>query len=308
MKKKSILVTGGAGFIGSHLCKKLLEKKYKVTVIDNLSMGKKKNIPKDVKFIKKNILNYKSCENACKNIDIVIHLAAKVSIRNSVNTLSEDVNNNVNGTINILNASSKMKVKKLIFASSMAVYKKSKNKKSFKETGDVEPISPYGISKLASEKYILLMAPKMKIKPIILRLFNTYGPGQTMTPYVGVITIFIKNILNNKTSKIFGNGKQKRDFIYVDDVIESFILAIESNRAENQIFNIGTGRTKTIVDVFKIIKKKLKKGKFVYAPKDDTELSYVCADIKKAKNLLLFKPKSSFENKLQQIINKIRNN
>ena len=129
-----------------------------------------------------------------------------------------------------------------------------------------------------------------------------------MTPYVGVITIFIKNILNNKTSKIFGNGKQKRDFIYVDDVIESFILAIESNRAENQIFNIGTGRTKTIVDVFKIIKKKLKKGKFVYAPKDDTELSYVCADIKKAKNLLLFKPKSSFENKLQQIINKIRNN
>ena len=111
MKKKNVLVTGGAGFIGSHLCRKLLEKKYKVTVIDNLSMGKKKNLPKGIKLVKKNILDYKSCELACKNIDIVIHLAAKVSIRNSVNTLSEDVNNNVNGTINILNASAKKKSK-----------------------------------------------------------------------------------------------------------------------------------------------------------------------------------------------------
>ncbi len=308
MKKKRVLLTGGAGFIGSNLCRKLLKKKYKVTVIDNLSMGKKKNLPQGVKFIKKNILNYKSCESACKNIDIVIHLAAKVSIRNSVNTLSEDVNNNVNGTINILNASAKMKVKKIIFASSMAVYKSSKHKKPFKENSTLEPISPYGISKLASEKYILLMAPKMKIQPVILRLFNTFGPGQTMTPYVGVITIFVKNMLNNKISKIFGNGNQRRDFIYVEDVVDSFILAMESNKSKNQIFNIGTGKTKSVNDVFKIIKKKIKKGNFVYAPKDDTELNYVCADIKKAKKLLFFKPKNSFDKKVHEVIFKIKKN
>ena len=111
----------------------------------------------------------------------------------------------------------KNKVKKFIFASSMAVYKK-KNNKPFFETDMTEPLSPYGVSKLAAEKYIMLMAPKMNIKPVILRLFNTFGTRQTMTPYVGVITIFVNNILNRKTCKIYGTGKQKRDFIYVGDV------------------------------------------------------------------------------------------
>ena len=146
MKKKNILVTGGAGFIGGHLCKLLIKNKYNVSVIDNFSLGKIINLPKKIKIYKKDILDYKSCVEACKNVDVVIHLAAKVSIRNSVKTFDEDVHNNVIGTINILNAAAKTKVKKIIFASSMAIYEKSKKNSAFKETSSIEPLSPYGIS------------------------------------------------------------------------------------------------------------------------------------------------------------------
>ncbi len=305
MKKRNILITGGAGFIGSNLCKILLKNNYNVTVIDNLSMGKKKNLPKKIRLIKEDILNYKSCLKACKNIDSIIHLAAKVSIRNSVQTFEQDVHNNVIGTINILNAAAKNKIKKIVFASSMAVYEKSKKNLSFKETDKLEPISPYGISKLASEKYILLMAPKMNIDPVVLRLFNTFGPGQTLTPYVGVVTIFIKNILNGKTSKIFGDGKQRRDFIHVEDVAKAFLMALKSKKSVNKIFNIGTNKTWTINQIFQIIKKRMGKGKFRYYPKDSTELDYVCANISKAKKVLRFNPQYSFENKISDVIKEI---
>ena len=301
MKKINVLVTGGAGFIGSHLCEKLLEKNYRVTVIDNLSIGKKKNISKKINFIKKDILNYKSCDLACKNIDIVVHLAAKVSIRNSVNTLDEDIKNNINGTINILNASAKNKVKKFIFASSMAVYKK-KNSKPFFETDETEPLSPYGVSKLATEKYIMLMAPKMNIKPVIVRLFNTFGARQTMTPYVGVITIFVNNILNGKTCRIYGNGKQKRDFIYVGDIVNAFLLTIKSNKSVGQIFNVGSGKVYSVNKVFNTIKKLMKIGKSIHVKSDSTELNYVSANIDKAKKVLGFKPMYSFEKKIKEVI------
>ena len=305
MRKKNILVTGGAGFIGGHLCK-LLIKKYNVSIIDNFSVGKINNLPQGVKIFRKDILDFKSCLKACQNIDIVIHLAAIVSIRNSVKTFQEDVNSNVIGTVNILNAASKAKVKKIIFASSMAVYKKIEKNNPFKETSPLEPLSPYGISKLASEKYILLMAPRMGIEPVVLRLFNTFGYGQTLTPYVGVITIFIKNILKNKVSKIFGNGKQERDFIHVDDVVKGIILSMESKKAVGKILNIGTGKTISINKVFKIIKNKIGKGKFRYYPKDDTELNYVCANISRARKLILFKPRYKFKSKIEEIINQLR--
>ena len=305
MRNKNILVTGGAGFIGSNLCKILLKNHYNVSVIDNLSMGKKKSLPKEIKFIKGDILNHRSCIKACKGIGVIIHLAARVSIRNSVRRFNEDVHNNVIGTVNILNAAAKQKVKKIIFASSMAVYKKSNKNKPFKETDPLEPLSPYGISKLASEKYIMLMAPKMKIDPVVLRLFNTFGPGQTLTPYVGVITIFIKNMFKGKISKIFGNGNQRRDFIHVEDVANAFLLALKSKKAVNKIFNIGTNKTYSINQIFKILKKKIGKGKFKYHPKDNTELEFVSAKINKAKKILLFKPKYSFENKISDVIEKI---
>ena len=306
MKKKNILVTGGAGFIGAYLCRLLINKKYNVSVIDNFSLGKISNLPKEVKVFKKDILDFNSCVDACRNIDAVIHLAAKVSIRNSVKTFQEDVHNNVLGTVNILNAAAKSNVKKIVFASSMAVYKKAKKNNPFKETSPLEPLSPYGISKLASEKYILLMAPKMGIDPVILRLFNTFGPGQTLTPYVGVITIFIKNILKNKISKIFGNGKQKRDFIYVEDVVRGILLSMESKKAIGKILNIGTGQTMSINKVFKIIKEKIGKGKYKHYPKDDTELNYVCANISRAKKLISYRPHNSFKSKIEEVIHQLR--
>lgn len=306
--KKNILVTGGAGFIGTHVCKLLIKKKYRVSVIDNFSVGKMKNLPKEVKIFKKDIKNFKSCVKACKNIDTIIHLAATVSIRNSVNTLNKDVNNNVIGTINILNAAAKTKVKRLIFASSMAVYGSAKKNTPFKEASLTEPLSPYGVSKLASEKYLLLMAPRMGIEPVILRLFNTFGPGQTLTPYVGVITIFIKNILANKVSNIFGDGSQIRDFVHVEDVARSFILAIKSKKAKNKIFNIGTGKTISINKLFETIRQNIGNGRYNYSSKDQTELNYVCANISKARKVLLYKPQNTLKSKITEVIEKVKKN
>lgn len=300
---RKILVTGGAGFIGSEVCRALIKKKYKVTVLDDLSMGKFKNLPRNVRFIKGNILDYKTCKIACRNQDAVIHLAAKVSIRNSINTLKEDLDINLVGTINILKASSKYKLKKLIFASSMAVYQKSKKNRSFREDDKLNPISPYGISKLAAEKYIMLMSPKMGISPVILRLFNTFGPGQTPTPYVGVITIFVKNIINNKVCKIFGDGKQRRDFIHVKDVAKAIYLSLKNSRSKNEIFNVGSGKTSSILEIFNMIKGKIGKGKKIYAPKDNTELEYVRSNIEKAKKILKFNPTEELKNNLSEIIN-----
>lgn len=310
MTFKNSLVTGGAGFIGSHLSRALLEKGLKVTIVDNLSTGKIENVPDGAAFFKGDILD----NNLRKildehNIDIIFHQAARVSIRDSMANFAEDAKTNIMGTANTLSSCAGSNVKKFIYASSMAVYADCEKPEPIAEDYILEPISPYGISKLAAEKYCLLLAKKMGISCTILRYFNTYGIGQQYTPYVGVITIFINRLLQGLPIQIFGDGQQRRDFIHVSDVVNANILAMEKD-CDSNTFNIGTGKATSVNELAEIVRKKINLAAEIrHIDEHKGELKNSIADITKAKYNLGFLPQETFEDAIDEIIewNKRRN-
>lgn len=300
---KRALVTGGAGFIGSHLSERLAKEKVEVVIIDNLSTGRISNIPSGTEFVKGDILDFNLLQSIFKDkIDIVFHLAALVSIRSSIKSFYKDVENNLIGTVNLLQAMQSSKVKKIVFASSMAVYADSPNPAPINESYRTEPISPYGISKLASEKYIINICNNIGVKPIILRYFNTYGTRQTLTPYVGVITIFINRLLRKKPPVIFGDGKQIRDFVSVEDIVNANIKAMYSE-ISGEIFNIGSGKGTSVNEIAELLCGKINpKIKPENGPCQQGELIYSIANINKAKNLLGYEPMSNLNNDIDRVI------
>ena len=304
MKYKKALVTGGAGFIGSHIAGKLISLGIETVIVDDLSMGLRANIPKGAKLIVADILDYDILNQSLKGVDIVFHNAAKVTIRNSFDGFYRDTQVGVMGTVNVLKAMAENKVKKIVYASSMAVY--GDNPLSIPESGILEPISPYGIGKLASEKYCRLMGQFNDFDVVVLRYFNTYGPGQTFTPYVGVITIFINQLLKGEVPTIFGDGNQKRDFIQVDDVAEANILAMQKD-IKTGIFNIGTGKGTNINQIADLLISKIgSKIKPKYSSLPAGEPADSVASIIKAKESLGFKPQFKLENKVDEVISWIK--
>ncbi len=306
MKKlyKKALVTGGAGFIGSHISKKLIDKDLEVFVIDDLSTGKTGNIPAKVKFIKGDILDKKLVRDILteNRINIIFHEAARVTIRESMKEFYTDAETNIMGTVNIINSCRNTDVRKIVYASSMAVYADSQKPAPVSENHSLEPISPYGISKLAAEKYCLLMGEEMGISSIALRYFNTFGAGQQFTPYVGVMTIFINRILAGEAIEIFGDGEQRRDFIHVEDIAEANILAMESE-CKNGSFNIGTEKPTSVNELAKLVRVKMSdKNKIIYKEKQVGELRNSIADITKAKECLNFNPSRSLEETVDEVI------
>ncbi len=297
------LVTGGAGFIGSHLVKKLLEEGLKVIVLDNLSVGKKENVPDDVELIIGDILDEKIVESAfSRGIDIVFHEAAIVTIRESEKNFYNDAMTNIMGTLKILQASLKFNVKKLVFASSMAVYSDKLNKTPVAESDNIIPIAPYGLSKLTSEDYLSHFAEIKNLDIICLRYFNTYGENQTYTPYVGVITIFINKLRKGEPPVIFGDGKQVRDFVYVKDIVQANIKAMVSD-IHFGIFNVGTGKGTSVNEIAKILCDKISPQiKPVYADAVKGELRYSIADISRIKDALSFQPECELEHYIDRVI------
>jgi UDP-glucose 4-epimerase len=305
MKYKKALVTGGAGFIGSHIALRLTQMGIETVVMDNLSVGRREFVPKKAKLIKGDILDYGLLKKASRGVDIIFHEAARVSIRNSFENFYDDANVNVLGTVNVLRAMKDNHVKKIVYASSMAVY--GRNKLPISETGVLEPISPYGIGKLASEKYCLLMAKADNFDAVLLRYFNTYGPRQTFTPYVGVVTIFINQLLRNKAPVIFGSGGQKRDFIHVEDIAEANILAMGKD-IKSGIFNVGTSVGTTVNEIARLLISEINPGiKPKYAPQPIGEPADSVASINKAIQALGFKPRFRLENRIGEVIDWIKN-
>ena len=231
MEYRTALVTGGAGFIGSHIVDELLKEGLRVVVYDNFSMGIEENITKSnsLKIVKGDILDFNKLNDAMKGIDIVFHEAAKVTVRNSVSNFLEDAETNILGTLNVIKGIINNNVKKMVYASSMAVY--GEKNTSLNETDMPSPLSPYGISKHTAEIYCMNASKNFGFNCICLRYFNVYGPRQTFTPYVGVIQIFINKLLNAEPLIIFGDGNQARDFIYVKDIAQANILAMKGNLA-----------------------------------------------------------------------------
>jgi UDP-glucose 4-epimerase len=263
-----ILVTGGAGFIGRYLAEHLL-KNNEITIYDDLSSSTGEKISplinKGVKFVKGDILDFKLLSESSKNFDIIIHLAAKSDVSESVIHPEITTSVNLNGTINVLKCCAQNKIKKIIFASSAAVYGNCKDL-PITEESKTEPLSPYGASKLSAENEIKRYASEFGFDAIILRMFNVYGVGQNDL-YSGVISVFLKNIAQNKPLVIYGDGEQTRDFISIYDIVQAFDHVILSNGVKT--FNIASGKSVSINKLaeilladekFKVIYKEQKKG------------------------------------------------
>ena len=303
-----IAVTGGAGFIGSHLCKTLVEKGAKVTVFDNLSSGKLDNI-KDLmklglKFVQGDVRDTEKIEQVTKNSSIIFHLAAQSSVPFSMENPKEDCEINVVGTISVLEAARKNRAR-VVFASSSAVYG-NPHMKPTPETYPPNPIAFYGLTKLLGEKYCQFYKDNFGLEVVMLRIFNVYGPNCH-----GAIYDFLNKLRKNPDKlEVLGTGGQSRDFIYVSDMVDFLIKAATSPTAAGEIFNVGTGMTTTVSELAKIIIKLLGlKNVDIYfkggqAWKGDMDVTL--ADNNKAVNVLKWKPKVSLRRGLKEIISSKR--
>jgi len=301
------LVTGGAGFIGSHIVDKLLEKHFEVTVVDNLSTGSLKNISahvgkSDFHFIKGDIRDPETIKEALKNVEVVFHEAALVGVPESIDDplLTNDVN--VNGTLNLLEASRRAKVKRLVLASSAAVYGDTKTLPTSEDSA-MHLNSPYAISKLTTEHYARAYYQVYGLETVCLRYFNIYGSRQASGPYTAVITAFINTLTKKKRPIIYGDGKQTRDFINIKDAVQANILTMEKNCA-GEVFNVATGSSVTINKLLKIIEKIIGKSRVEpkYEAKRPHDIYESCADISKANKILGFEPEVSLEDGLKNLI------
>ena len=245
------LVTGGAGFIGSHITKRLVEEEEQVIVIDNLNTGKEKNLEsiKDkIDFVRGDILDKNLLEDITRNIDGVFHQAALASVQDSFSKPDEYYNVNVNGTENILELAKKNNFK-VVYASSSSIYGNPK-RIPIEESDEKNPINPYAKTKLEKEELAKIYS-KMGVKVIGLRYFNVFGKGQSKE-YAGVLKLFLEQIRDKLPPKINGDGTQARDFVHVSDVVNSNIMSMNSD-VNHAFFNVGTGTSITILDLAKII-------------------------------------------------------
>jgi len=299
-----IFITGGAGFIGIHLCKKLLELNHDVTVYDNFSNSLQENfisaINQKVTLIFGDILDYSKLVTSMKNHDVVIHLAAKISVPESIKNPQLTFDVNVNGTQNVLKACLKNDITKIIAASTAAVYQNTSRKIILDETSPVEPQSPYGQSKLEMENKIIDFASIHNIDVTILRFFNVFGIGQSLE-YAGVITKFKENIQNNSSLIIFGDGTVTRDFVHVDDIVDAIILTI--SHSKNPIYNIASGISTSISNLAEtMISISGKDIEIIYQPSRSGDILFSAADISLAKENLKFNPKIFLKNGLEQLM------
>ncbi|MGQ0553480.1 MAG: NAD-dependent epimerase/dehydratase family protein [Planctomycetota bacterium] len=291
---KRALVTGGAGFIGHHLVRALLARGLEVTVLDDLSVGKRENVPEAAKFVQGDVRDPEAVTMALAGVDCVFHEAAIVSIRASVEGFVHDGDVNLLGTLNLLQCMADSGVRRGVFASSMAVYADSPGPQPLREDAPLRPISPYGIAKLAAEQYWLMMSAHFGIEATALRYFNTYGPGQTPTPYVGVITIFITKLLRGEAPVIFGDGEQRRDFVHVEDIVGANLAVLDAPAAAaaGRVFNVGTGHATSVNDVAKGLVAILKPGSAPrHAPAVEGEMRNAIADVSAIGAALGWKPK-----------------
>ena len=245
------VVTGGAGFIGSHITKKLVERGDVVTVIDNMNTGKEKNLEPvidKISFVKGDVLDIELLEGITKNVDGVFHQAALASVQDSFNEPDEYHNVNVNGTENVLKLSKKYGFK-VVYASSSSVYG-NPVRIPIKESDDKNPINPYAVTKLKKEE-LAIKYSRMGVSVIGLRYFNVFGKGQSKE-YAGVLKLFLERIRDKLPPKINGDGMQFRDFVHVSDVVNANLMSMDSD-ITHEFFNVGTNTTITIIDLAKTI-------------------------------------------------------
>ena len=303
-----ILVTGGAGFIGSHIVDRLIKDGFQVAVIDNLHTGNMENLEehignKNFQFIKGDIRDVDLLQSALKDIDAVFHEAAQTNVQLSLENplLTNDVN--VNGTLNLLKTCLEFSVKRLIYASSAAIYGDT-NDLPIKEQTKNAPTSPYGVSKLASEKYIEVFHNIFDLETVCLRYFNVYGPRQANNEYSGVITKFTKQLVEGNPPTIYGDGDQIRDFVNIKDIVDANMLSLYKKNAVGEIFNIAFGQPITINYLSKTLQQILGREELepIHLNPKPGDIRYSYADINKAKTTLNYNPKVKLFEGLSEFI------
>jgi UDP-glucose 4-epimerase len=298
------LVTGGAGFIGSHLTRAILAQRRRVTVLDNLSVGRREVVPEGARFVHGDIRDEAAVTDALAGVDCVFHLAAQVTIRGSFDRFYEDLDTNVMGTARLLRMVDPAAVKWFVLASSMAVYGDAASPTPLSEDHPTEPLSPYGIGKLAAEGVARQILAARGIPFSAMRYFNTFGPGQSYTPYVGVITIFVTRLLGGEAPVIFGDGEQQRDFVHVADIVAG-TMAGPGNAPGT--YNLGTGRGTSLNALAAMLTARLAPHVTpAHAPAQAGELRYSIANIDAARRALSYTPLRSLERDLDAVIDDIR--
>ena len=297
----NILVTGGAGFIGSNLVDRLVEEGHKVVVIDNLSTGKTENVHSKANFYKLDICDKKIRDIfKSEKIEVVYHKAAQIDVQKSIEDPIFDGKVNILGTINVLEACKKTNVKKIIYPSSAAVYGEPKYLE-IDENHPISPISYYGISKFTPENYIKTYSEFYDIDYTIFRYSNAYGIRQDPKGEGGVIAIFMDKLFRGKSPTIFGDGSATRDFIYVEDIVEANIKALD--RGSKEVFNIGTGVATSINELFYIMKEIMDVDvKVKYGKERGGDIKNSFFNIDKAKEKLNWIPKYRLEEGLYKTI------
>ena len=305
-----VLVTGGAGFIGSHVVDKLVLDGHEVVVLDDLSSGSMKNIEHHLdesgfRFVEGDIRQSRTVEKALEGVDAVIHEAAIVSVPLSMENPALTNEVNIFGTLNLLEASLRAKVKRFIYVSSCAVYGDA-SKLPINEDAPTRPLSPYASSKLAAEEHCRAFHENYGLETVRLRYFNVYGPRQSTNEYAGVMVKFLERIRMDQPPVIFGDGEQTRDFVYVSDVVEATLLALNREGAAGKVFNIGTGEVTTINKLCKIFLELTGKThlKPIYIDPKQGDIRHSRADITKAMKLLGYRPKVSIERGVREFLNR----
>ncbi|MFO8015559.1 MAG: SDR family oxidoreductase [Candidatus Woesearchaeota archaeon] len=315
---EKVIITGGAGFIGSHLAEELVSKGHEVTVVDNLFDGKRENLDgvKDkIHFIEGDIRDKKLMNELCSNADHILHQAARRSVPASLKDPFEYNDVNINGTLNILEAARRNDIKSVVFASSSSVYGEVKEENlPQKETMTPGPMSPYALTKVAGEHYLSMYNKLYGLKTISLRYFNVFGPRQDPnSQYAVVIPLFVKALMEGKQPVIYGDGEQSRDFTYIKNVVNGNILAMNAKeKAGGEVFNMANGHAVSVNDLLDRIKRILGGKAMEIEAKHEGpragDVRHTLADNSKAKDILGYEEEVGFDDGLRTTVEWFREN
>lgn len=300
-----VLVTGGAGFIGSHLTERLLSAGHQVRILDNLSTGKRENLPKDyaLEFIKGDIRDVEMAHRCVEGMEAVVHLAAVASVQASIDDPAATHQTNFDGTVILLESARLNGIKRFLYAGSAAVYGDTAEI-PVSEEATPKPLSPYAVDKLDGEIYLLDCFKKYGLAATSFRFFNVYGPRQDpSSPYSGVISIFVDRLLRKQPVTVFGDGKQTRDFVYVADLADLLTMALRDTRGAGGVFNVGTGKSHSLLELLGHLEKLsgYKIERHHEKPRSG-DIQHSCADISRLKSVFGRVPSMPFEEGLKRLL------
>lgn len=317
LQNKTVLVTGGAGFIGSNLCETLLNNNIKTVCLDNFSTGKHENIEpflsnKNFKLVEGDIRNLEDCHKGCKGVDYVLHEAALGSVPRSINDPITTNDVNVSGFLNMLVAARDAKVKRFVYAASSSTYG---DHEALPKVEDVigKPLSPYAITKYVNELYADIFQKAYRLDTIGLRYFNVFGKRQDPNgAYAAVIPLFVKQFINHESPLINGDGSYSRDFTYIDNVVQMNLLALTTNNeaALNTVYNVAYGDRTTLLELTSLLKKHLatfddpiKNIEIKHRENRVGDIPHSLASVEKAKKLLNYNPKYNINDGIKEAVN-----